>query len=93
MENVIKRKSQSEYLSLIVKKICQDRLNSKELEAYKLLKNSIDPLGNLEKELTMAWEVAESQQIADSVKTDFINNGRKTFSFKNFFQRAKSIWE
>jgi hypothetical protein len=85
MEKVTLNKSRSQYLSLIVKKICQDRLNIKEVETYNHLKVSVDPLGTLEKELTHAWNLAEGLYDSDSIYSTLFKKEKKKFSLKNLF--------
>jgi len=67
MENLIENKEKAQFLSLVIKKISKDRLSSKELKSYEVLKEKIDPTSILELELVNEWKKAESQSIADRV--------------------------
>jgi len=88
MEKYSKRKSQSQYLSLIVKKTIQDRLSIKEMEAYRLLKANLDPLGKLEDELIHAWKVAEGQRIEDMIYPAVTNKTKKNIPIINFLKKS-----
>lgn len=90
MEKVSNIKIQSQYLNLIVKKTIQDRLSTRELETYCLLKSNVDPLGELEEELTNAWKIAEEQQIHEAINSVLPRLRKKKFSFINLFKKKRS---
>jgi len=83
------RKSQSQYLNLIVKKILQDKLSNSEIECFNILKKSIDPSGELEFELTHAWRLAEDKRMADysPSKMQFMERGK--FYLKRIFNNVR----
>jgi len=81
MEKVIQRKEQSQYLSLIVKKISKDRLTLRELDNYNLLRLKIDPLGHLEEALTEAWSNAEQQGIGESNSSEKVKKSGRSKIF------------
>lgn len=68
MENLIENKEKAQFLSLIIKKISKDRLNTKELKSYEFLREKIDPESKLEIELTNEWKKAETQSIGDRIQ-------------------------
>jgi len=81
MENVIENKEMAQFLSLIIKKISNDRLNAKEIDSYKSLQLKVDPDNRLESELTNEWKKAEAQSIAERVQE--YHNKISGSSFKN----------
>lgn len=84
MEKVSKDKSQSQFLSLVVKKISQDRLSKKEVESYNLLKMKVDPNGKLEDELSTAWKIAEQEYKVYSSCSAHSQTSK--FSVRNIFR-------
>ena len=81
MEKIIQRKEQSQYLSLIVKKIAKDRLNLRESKSYEALKLKVDPYSYLENELTLAWIEAEKMKIEEqNAYENNMVNGRSWLS-------------
>ena len=97
MENLIENKEKAQFLSLIIKKISKDRLNSKEIKSYESLKFKVDPDSKLEDELTREWEKAEVQSIAErtersSVKASGFSVKRPKNALINLVGKVLSIF-
>lgn len=67
MEHIYHGEYKSQYISLVIKLLTQEVLNTNEVADYYILKNKIDPQNIIENELAEAWMVAEQDNIVDKI--------------------------